>query len=514
MQKHSKIAISIVIMGFLGIVGWKFLEPYLVELTQNKVSDAGEKGTLIVGLDGWVGYFPLCSPEFKRRMNRVGYGIRCVDDSADYKDRFKKLQRDEYHFVAATVDSYLVNGRQYRYPGPIVAVLDESKGGDAIIARKAVIANMDELKTAQNVKVAFTPNSPSHHLLKSVVSHFDIESLRSDSNFVYSEGSEQALKALRNGAADIAIVWEPEVSKPVSNNEYVRLLGTEDTQRLIVDILVASQDMVRKQPDLIELFLKTYFSTLKYYRNNNDDLVSDIARHYRIKEEIATSLLSGVEWVSLISNAEIWFGTSTTTYTDQALVDSIDSAITVLLDNGDFNSNPLPNEDPYSLLNSGFVSRLYDTIGHSGGFTAPSTVNDKVKHFSSLSEKQWLLLKEVGSLKARKIGFSSGTDLLTMEGKQQIDYLVEDLKHYPNFRIEIRGHTGTRGDHAANQRLSENRADSVMRYLSITHDIEENRARSVGFGGTRPLKKKPGESNRAYNYRLPRVEIVLLREEV
>lgn len=514
MQTHSKVALSIVILGFVSIIGWKFLEPYLVEMTQNQVSDAGSKGTIIIGVDGWVGYFPLCSPELKRRMNRVGYGIRCVDDNADYQDRFKKLKRDDYQFAVATVDSYLLNGEQYRYPGPIVAVIDESKGGDAIVTRKTVISTMDQLKSAVGIKVAFTPDSPSHHLLKAVASHFDIEGFRNARNHVLTEGSEQALKALETGRADIAIVWEPEVSKATTNEDYLRLLGTEDTQRLIVDILVASQDLVKDQPELVELFLKTYYSTLKHYRNNQDTLVEDIARHYRIKESLASSLLSGVAWASLTDNAEVWFGASNNTLSDQGLVNSIESAVTVLLDNDDFGSNPLPNEDPYALINSGFIASLYKSIGHSGGFTTPGAANQTGKEFRALSENAWRQLKEVGSLKTRRIAFASGTESLTLEGKKQIDLLVSDLKHYPNFRIEVRGHTGTRGDKDANQELSEDRADAVMRYLSITHDIAANRARAIGLGGSKPLQKKAGESNRAYNYRLPRVEIVLLREEV
>lgn len=511
---HAKIAGSVIVVAILGIIGWKIVEPMLVASAQNQVSDAGDKGTLVIGVDGWVGYFPLCSPQFKKLMNRAGWGIRCEDDNANYDERFKKLKRDDYHFAVATVDSYVLNGEKHSYPGPIVAVLDESKGGDAIVARKDVIPNMEALKTAVGKKVAFTPDSPSHHLLKSVASHFDVPNFRDDGNFVSSDGSEQALKALEDGKADIAIIWEPEVSKAVANKDFVRLLGTEDTQRLIVDILIASQDLVRKQPEIIELFLKTYFSTLKHYRNNQSDLVSDIARHYRIKESVAQSLLSGVEWATLSSNAETWYGTSGTTYSDEALVDSIDSAVTVLLDNNDFDRNPLPNDDPYSLLNSNFISKLYEKIGHSGGFTSPAASSGQTKQFASLTDAQWSSLKEVGSLKSRNIAFASGTDALTIEGKEQIDLLVSDLKHYPNFRIEVRGHTGVRGDKQANQTLSEDRSDSVMRYLGITHDIEDNRARAVGFGGSKPLPKKPGESNRAYGYRLPRVEIVLLREEI
>ena len=123
------------------------------------------------------------------------------------------------------------------------------------------------------------------------------------------------------------------------------------------------------------------------------------------------------------------------------------------------------------------------------------------------------MLREVGTLKIRPIVFASGTYDLTLEGKSELDVAIENLKHYPNFRLEIRGHTGTRGDAKQNQILSQERADSVKRYLQITYGISKNRMRALGFGGTKPLQRKSGESFRSYNYRLPRVELVLVAEE-
>ena len=67
-------------------------------------------------------------------------------------------------------------------------------------------------------------------------------------------------------------------------------------------------------------------------------------------------------------------------------------------------------------------------------------------------------------------------------------------------------------DKHANDQLSQARADAVIRYIETSLSIEENRYRAIGYGSSRPLAKKPGESNRAYNYRLPRVEISLVRE--
>ena len=91
--------------------------------------------------------------------------------------------------------------------------------------------------------------------------------------------------------------------------------------------------------------------------------------------------------------------------------------------------------------------------------------------------------------------------------------MVNRLKFYPTFRVLVEGHTSFLGDAGANLALSQERADAVMRYLTITYSIDANRIRSVGYGGTRPLAIQPGESDRAYHaYRLPRVEVSLLSD--
>jgi hypothetical protein len=46
----------------------------------------------------------------------------------------------------------------------------------------------------------------------------------------------------------------------------------------------------------------------------------------------------------------------------------------------------------------------------------------------------------------------------------------------------------------------------------VTHSIDEARLRAVGYGGERPLARAPDESDRTYQYRLPRVELYLASE--
>lgn len=515
MKSHAKFALIILAVGMVATGVWKFLQPKLVDMAQLSTTDAsGKKGNIEIGVDGWVGYFPLCSPEMKKRLYQAGYGLKCHDDAADYKDRFNKLKKGDYQFAVATVDSYLLNGEAYDFPGPIVSVIDESKGGDAIVAWSDRVASLDELKTRSDYKIAFTPNSPSHHLIKAVATHFDVASLRDSTHYVETDGSEAALKALLDRKVDVAVVWEPDVTRALAKKGITRLLGTEDTRQLIVDILIASQKTVKNDPDLVRILLREYFRTLKYYREHEADLVRDIADNYSINRGQAESLLKGVAWATLLDNAGQWYGVNDTGYSEEALISSIESAVDILVSNKDFNANPLPDEDPYRLVNSRFVQELNQQFSSSGfGQSATGSADKQVK-FLPLTDAQWDRLETIGSLKTRNIVFVSGTSDLTHEGKIQIDQQMADLAHYPNFRIEVRGHTGLRGDAVENMALSQERAETVLRYIMVTHGVEENRARAKGFGSEQPLQRLPGESSRRYNYRLPRVEIKLVRETI
>jgi hypothetical protein len=52
----------------------------------------------------------------------------------------------------------------------------------------------------------------------------------------------------------------------------------------------------------------------------------------------------------------------------------------------------------------------------------------------------------------------------------------------------------------------------VAQYLIAVHAIAPDRLHAEGKGASQPPPRKPAELERAYRYRLPRVEFVLLEE--
>lgn len=72
--------------------------------------------------------------------------------------------------------------------------------------------------------------------------------------------------------------------------------------------------------------------------------------------------------------------------------------------------------------------------------------------------------------------------------------------------VTIIGHSGTAGDATANTELSQNRADIALE-AAATLGIGRGRLTAIGLGGASPLAQESGESDRAWQARLARVEV-------
>lgn len=516
MNKHTKIVIIVIILSVVGIFAYKFISPYFIKKQAFQTSDAKDtKGTIRIALDSWIGYFVIQSPVFKKLMRDSKYSIEIIDDDANYAERMNKLKSGKIDIAVATIDSYLLNGVKENFPATIIALIDESKGGDAIVAWESKIDKIEKLKTITDYKIAFTPDSPSEHLLKSIGVHFDIPLLldKNGSWKVKTKGAKDAYKKLINKKVDVAVLWEPHVTDAVSKDGIIKILGSEDTEKLIVDILLVNRMYAKKNFDIVTILLSNYFKALEIYNSDKDKLKQDIVKTTNSTLKNVNTMLKGVEWIDLADNAK-WFGfIEEKQYKEKELVEAIESTIDILIQNQDFVNNPLPNNDVNTIINSGFIKNLINSNGNEIDYSDTEQINSLSKKFSRLSEEEWNKLKEIGILKVRPINFMSGTSKLIAEGKLQIDEIIENLEHYPNFRILIKGHTGITGDKQANMILSQERANAVANYIMTNYNVDLNRIRAIGVGGNYPLKKNSNESSRAYNDRLKRVEIHLVTDE-
>lgn len=102
---------------------------------------------------------------------------------------------------------------------------------------------------------------------------------------------------------------------------------------------------------------------------------------------------------------------------------------------------------------------------------------------------------------SRSVNFAPGTSRLDQRSTSFLDSLFDIISRCPAMVIEVGGHTDDKGSAAANTRLSQKRASSVVRYLS-DKGIARDRLQSVGYGESTPLVPNSSAQNRAKNRRI------------
>ncbi|HWJ90832.1 MAG TPA: OmpA family protein [Flavisolibacter sp.] len=100
----------------------------------------------------------------------------------------------------------------------------------------------------------------------------------------------------------------------------------------------------------------------------------------------------------------------------------------------------------------------------------------------------------------RNIFFDFNKFELKNESAVELEKLLQLLQDNPTVKIQIEGHTDNIGTAADNLKLSENRARSVVKYLT-GRGIAAARLSAKGFGATRPVADNKTEEGRAQNRR-------------
>lgn len=97
--------------------------------------------------------------------------------------------------------------------------------------------------------------------------------------------------------------------------------------------------------------------------------------------------------------------------------------------------------------------------------------------------------------------FASNSADISDASKLVLDGFANWLKQNKDIKIEIQGHTDDVGKDEDNMALSQDRAYSVMEYLSATAGIKASRIKFKGYGETRPKVTNDSPSNRKKNRR-------------
>jgi len=102
--------------------------------------------------------------------------------------------------------------------------------------------------------------------------------------------------------------------------------------------------------------------------------------------------------------------------------------------------------------------------------------------------------------------FETGQTELRDDAMSSLVEVVDLLQSEPDKRIRIEGHTDSTGNSDANLRISQQRADAVLKAL-VSLGVDAGRVTSVGMGQDFPIASNDSEDGRAQNRR---VDVILL----
>jgi NitT/TauT family transport system substrate-binding protein len=187
----------------------------------------------------WVGYGPLFLAQQKGFFEAEGVEVQLVR-MEDPGEGFEAMAAGRLDGLVSTIDTVAAHakaGREFQ----CVLALDDSAGGDGIVARRE-IRSVRELK---GKRVAVRRGSVSQFFLDVLLREAGLS--EQDLRIVNMNHGE-AGAAFVAGKVDAAVTWEPWLSKGRAAPHGHLLVDSSQTPGLITDVMVFRRDVIEGRP--------------------------------------------------------------------------------------------------------------------------------------------------------------------------------------------------------------------------------------------------------------------------
>jgi NitT/TauT family transport system substrate-binding protein len=267
--------------------------------SEPKVESVQPKKPLRVGLVTWIGYGPFYIAQEKGFFKEYGIEVKLERIEGD-AERRAAIASGNTDASCMTVDAVTVL-RSRNIPVKIVMAIDSSNGGDGIVAVKEV-KKIEDLK---GKKIAFPTGLPSHFFLYSVLNANGLK--MSDIKPIVMD-ADKAGAAFAGGQVEVAVTWEPWLSKAQEMVNGHILIDSKQHYGYIEDVLFVREDVIAKRPDDIKALIKGWYKAVDFVKSNPDEAKTIIGKAFGLTKEKVEELLPKVIYEGKERNKEA-FGT-------------------------------------------------------------------------------------------------------------------------------------------------------------------------------------------------------------
>ncbi|MBK7765294.1 MAG: OmpA family protein [Sulfuritalea sp.] len=384
--------------------------------------------------------------------------------------------------------------------GRAVMIVDNTQGGDAVIARDPAIKSVEDLAGRSVALLQFTP---SHGMLIDAIENSSLTARKKDSIktvFINAEeGTTGVRAAFESGNVDAAVLWDPDLAlaqRAVKGAHVV--YSTKTATNLIFDVMVCDSRLLAT-PDgqaLVQKFVAGWMDGVQAAKANPDNAVDALVKTQEFFKLLADkegkafvkSLFANLVWTGVEENARILGLAGGPNHYERVYrrFDEIYRKAGAL-------ANPKsPVIAPQDSFDYRFVKALLSQNKAASEAAAKPQASFTQAEQKTATQAAAIVTKPV------TVGFSTGTSELTKRAQKTIDdEMVPFIENNGKAYFEISGNTDSTGSQATNQRLSAARAKAVVDYLVAQWEFPLERFKMVGNGSALPLcnESNPASEN-------------------
>lgn len=389
------------------------------------------------------------------------------------------------------------NLRNTNHDARAVMIVDNTRGGDAVIAKDPAIKSIEDLADRSVALLQFTP---SHGMLIDALGNSSLSARKRQSVkqvFIQAEeGTGGVRAAFEGGQVDAAVLWDPDLSLALRAPGAHVVYSTKTATDLIYDVMVCDKRVLDdpKSEPAIRAFVSGWMKGVTLVEGDRKEGVVALAKTedmftllgQKEGDAFIAGLFDNIDLTGLSDNARILGRAGGTNHYERVYkqFDGIYRAAGAL-------ANP---NSPVINPSDSFDYRFID--GLLAADTAAKTEAAKPQFTFTATEATAAAKVEAVVTKPVAVNFTSGSSDLTKRAEQTIDEeMVPLIESNGSAYFEVSGNTDSTGGKAANVKLSKSRAQVVVDYLVKEWEFPKERFVVVGNGPDKPLcdEAKPEE---------------------
>lgn len=286
-KRVSIFLIGVLVIAAIIVFGWY----------RKRQTPPPQKAPFHVAFNEWVGFAPFFLAKEKGFFGDLPVEFDFV---ALEGDKRAGLYAGRFQMICETTDMFQTNRDSTPYPGTIIFAIDESFGGDGVVA----VEEVKSIKDLRGKTAVSEPGQPAHFVLQYLLHK---EGMTLNDIKLQNMTSSDAAAAFIARRADIAGTYEPYLSNALQKRQGSHLLvSSKDLPGLIVDVAIVNEKLMQERGEDIARVYEGWSKAVDYFKTNRADAVAIMAKAFKLKPEEFEDTISGLKYFDDQRNKEMF----------------------------------------------------------------------------------------------------------------------------------------------------------------------------------------------------------------